>query len=149
MIEAADIFAGIKARWDGDASLAESVPGGLHALAAAAAVLDGAPGASPYATCQVKEQPPNWTSGSAYWQSFLVTLKVWSRGGVTNAGVLRQLMRSRFNKDNKDQLDVTGVTKVLEIHPAAGDLTIDPRRKEARDVLAAAYVFELVLQGTV
>ena len=45
-------------------------------------------------------------------------------------------------------IDYPRATRVLDLRPAPGELLADPRRKEARDALAATYVFELVLQGT-
>lgn len=138
-----NIIAGWKTTWDAEATITSVVPGGLWS-----GPVPQAEAGDPYAQISVSTQPPNWTSGSAFWQTFTIEVQVWSKAGATNAGTIRSAIAAVFTNSNKSNLAITGVTKIISLLPDTGDRQTEPRRKQAKDVLVTSLRWQLTLQGT-
>lgn len=141
MIQASDILAATKARWDRDGSLKGLVPGGLHH--------EGPdPERHPYARLMAEEQEVELNSGSHYVTSFLVTVMVWSTAGAVNTGAIAQRVDRIFNRDRPQDFLILG-GRVMGIQPVSGPLEIPEETREAKDVLLLHRRYTLMVQGQV
>lgn len=148
LLNSADILTGIKAHWYTNRTLAELVPGGLH---------HGRPGLTkdadivrePYATLKAVEQPPQFNSSTTYYQSFLLTLTVWSEKGNADAGRILRAIDLWFDRGSAaDAILVPGMDKVLDLMPVQGDLGVDEATHLATDQAMGVRAWEMIVQAT-
>lgn len=137
-----DILRAFRRRWLATPTLVALVPGGLHHEDDEG----GEDGATPNARLQVRHEAPEYHSGTAFVQKFLVTVTVWSAAGPVDAGRVEAAAQAAFARSARSALTLRG-GRVLDLTRGDGDLEQDPERSRGRGVLVTALSWNVLVQG--
>jgi hypothetical protein len=134
-----DVLAAFKARWDDDLALIAAVPGGLwHQRPESEA-------AYPFARMAITEGDPEEFSGLTYLGKFTVLVSVYTNSTPSDTGSIRGLIEAAFRRT--EGLVVPNATRVIQVKPVPGALEVDPRLREAGNVLVCTAAFEVWVQA--